>query len=295
MISALGLFAALASSCASSYEPAAPPPRDVVVSELLPTGAYAVTGGQVDMKYPISIEGFVDFGSLEDGEDCESSYTLRVPVELSGGAEPQVIEGVRTAGEPSWYRDVTDASTPGAWLDNADPSAPASSVFLFIPQIVADDSSHGIREGAGTGVLCSIPVMPRFMTVGEDGTLLFDQPRASATAMAALDRYGVMLVDAVGLTGSRRSEVLRTAADVGPPTFEGLLEGASIKMVETGEGFTLTLYKEDERPGRILVELRFVRTEDRPVERVQGATFFEKLAAEVRENPDAVEKHFPQG
>lgn len=230
--------------------------------------------GQVDMRYPISIEGYVDFRSREDGEDCESLYTLRVPAEISATEEPQVIETVRAAGEPSWHRDVSDPSAPGEWFDLGDPGRPVA-ITLFVPGILAGDMNYGIRLGAGTGELCSIPVMPRFTTVGAD-------------------LWGMTLADAAGLTGRLRNEALRTAAEVERPTFETLLEGTSIRIVETGEGFTMTLYKEDKRPGRVIVEMAFVRTESRPVERIRGVAFFEKLAAEVRENPAVVEECFPQ-
>ena len=300
----LGLSALLVSSCASEYEPASPPPRDLAVAALLPTGAYTVTGGQVDMPHPISIEGYVDFGTLEDGEDCESLYTLRIPAENSGTEEPQVIEAVRAEGGLSWHRDVSDPSAPGEWFDNGDPGRPIA-VTLFIPAILAGDVNYGMRLGAGTGELCSIPLMPRFMTVGGDGRLLFDQPRAAATYAAGSDLWGMMFVDAVGdavgLTDRLRNEALRTAAEVPAPTWSSVLEGASIKMIETEEGFTLTLYKEDESPGRVIVEMVFVRTERRPMAakdgvflESQGLTFLDRLALKAAADPAVVQEYFPE-
>ena len=282
------LMALFTASCASKREPADLPPRDSSVVDLLPAGTYTVTGGQVDMENPISLEGFVDFGTKPDGVDCESSYTLRVP-EGYDSEGPRTIESVRAAGEEAWYRDAADAGNPGEWLDNANPRVPYP-VFLFIPQIITGDGKPGILEGAGVGTLCSIPIMPRFMRVGEDGALLFDQPRVVAAHKAAADRWDEMFVDAVGLTGSVRDAVLANQDAVELPTFKSLLEGTSIKMVETGEGFTLTLYKENGQPGRILIELRFVRAADRDVPKVDGVTIFEEVAADIRANPDLVEE-----
>jgi hypothetical protein len=195
-VSLLGLFALQVSSCSSEYEPASPPPRNLDVAALLPAGAYTVTGGQVDMPNSISIEGYVDFGTLEDGEDCESLYTLRVPAESSGTGEQKVIEAVRAEGGLSRHRDVSAPSAPGEWFDHGDPGRPMT-VTLFIPAILAGDVNYGMRLGAGTGELCSIPMMPRFMTVGGDGRLLFDQPRATATYAPGNDLWGMMFVDAV--------------------------------------------------------------------------------------------------
>jgi hypothetical protein len=157
-----------------------------------------------------------------------------------------------------------------------------------------------VRYGAGTGELCSIPLLPRFMTVGGDGRLLFDQPRAHATYAAGLDLWELMFVDAVG-DAVGLTDRLRTAAEVPAPSFEGLMRGASIKMIKTEEGFTLTLYKEDERPGRILVEMVFVRTERRPMAakdvvflESQGLTFLERVALKAIDDPAVVQEYFPE-
>jgi hypothetical protein len=277
----IGLAALTLVGCSSTpyAAPEAPSP-DAAVAAMLPTGAYTVSG-QLTLKSGAAtkLEGFVDFGTAPDGAACEADSTI---TDIRADATQSPIREVRemhTAGGPTWFQDRSDPAAPGEWVDIADPAAPGV-LLLFVPAIIASDYSPGMLEGAGTGNLCSIGTMARFMTVDGD-QLVFDVDRTEAAVTAVRGRWVEQFVDALGLRGSRASTIATKLAEISTPTYGTLIRDTTIVIERIeDEGFTLTQIRE----GTPMVELRFTRAEDRVVETVGGLTYFERVAAKVEKD-----------
>jgi hypothetical protein len=276
----IALTVVLSTAAACSTEPWAPaalPPADPGVTALLPTGTYTFTGALTLDAGPITqAEGFVDFGTAADGADCESDYTL-TDVNAESTSPVKKVRGVRNAGRPSFYQDLTDESKPGEWMDIADPQT-GGVVLLFVPAIITSDFAAGPAPGAGNGNLCSIGAMPRFMRV-EDGTLIFDAERTATVVEATRGNWAASLVDALGLQGRKRNTIAERLTDVSVPTFEGLTRDTVVTISKNADGgFTLTQTKEAKQ----IVELTFTPSPDRAVDPIGAPTYFERIAEDVR-------------
>jgi hypothetical protein len=287
-----GLAALTLVGCSSApyAAPAAPAP-DAAVAELLPTGAYTVTGQLTVKTGPaVRLEGFVDFGTAPDGTACEADSTVTDIRDDAAQSPVREVREVRRAGGPSWFQNRTDPAAPGEWVDIADPAAPGV-VLLFVPAIIASEYSPGMLEGAGTGNLCSIGTMARFMTVDGD-RLVFDTERTEAAVAAVRGRWVEQFVDALGLRGSRGSRIARELEEVSTPSYATLIRDTTIVIERTADdGFTLTQL----RDGQPMVELRFAPAADRAVETVGGLTYFERIAEKVAKDgvDSALEEFVP--
>jgi hypothetical protein len=260
--------------------PEAPAP-DLTVAAMLPTGTYTVSGQLTLNEVPrVSIEGFVDFGTAPDGAACEADSTItdiRADAAIFGSAHE--VREVHTAGGLTWLQDRTDPTAPGKWVDSSDPAAPGVMLML-IPAIIASEMSSGMLKGAGTGNLCSIGTMARFMTLDGD-RLAFDVERTAAAREASKGRWVEQFVDALGLRGSRASTFATELSESAGSSYGVLIQDTTIVIERTeGDGFTLTQIRE----GTPMVELRFTRAEDRVVETVGGLTYFERVAAKVEKD-----------
>lgn len=254
--------------------PEAPAP-DLAVAELLPTGPYLVSGQFAnDGGAVLKIDGFVDFGAAPDGVDCESESTH---TNFSADATQSSRREVHTAGGPTWYQDRSNPAAPGEWYDIADPEAPIGMLLLFVPALIASQGGPGMFEGAGAGSLCSIGTMPRFMAVDGD-QLVFDAERTVAAVAASYGRWVKQFVDA-SYSRIVAGKVARELAEMGIPSYAEMTRNTTIVIERTADdGVTLTQIRE----GKPMLELRFTRTEDRAVKAIDGVTFFERLAADVK-------------
>lgn len=265
----------------TSWSPTPAPASNPEVEALLPKGAFTVRG---ERTFPASgngrasLEGFVDFGQAADGKDCEIDIVGTEMLE-SG---PRKVRTIREAGGPEWVAEVTEDAYPDAeaWRDLNDIDA-ASVMMLFVPAMVGGDWSPGIVEGAGTGVICAIGVMPRFMDV-VNGELVFDAERSAAAYAAMRDRWTAQLRIATGSTGSDYDEAfepLNVMSQTQPFAF--FTEGTQLRIEKTADGgFTLTQYRTD---GEITLIYVFTPAEDRAVSAPAGAvTFFERIAERVK-------------
>jgi hypothetical protein len=270
-------LAAVAACSTKPWEPAALPPADSAVTALLPTGTYTFTGGLTIDSGPVTqADGFVDFGTAADGADCESDYTL-TDVKADSSTSVQKVRGVRTAGRPSFYQDLTDESKPGEWMDIADPQT-GGIILLFVPAIITSDFSHGPADNAGNGNLCSIGVMPRFMSV-ENGTLIFDAERTATVVEATRGNWTASYLDALGLKGRKRNKIAEELNAITIPTFDTLTRDTVVEISKNADGgFTLTQTKED----KPIVELVFTPAPDRTVAPIDAPTYFERVAKDAR-------------
>ena len=275
-----GLIALVLVGCSNiPYTAPAAPAADAAVAEILPTGAYTVAGQFVLKGNPRArIEGFVDFGTSPDGIGCEADSTI---TDISADAKQsplRAVREVRAAGGTTWYQDLSDPTKPGEWVDIADPAAPIMPL-LFVPAIIASDFAPGMFEGAGAGILCSIGIMSRFMSV-EGEQLVFDTRRTGEAVAAVRGRWVEQFLDALGLRDSRAAAVATELTETPLPTYEALLRDTAIlvEYVEDG-GFLLTQIRE----GKPMVELRFTRAEDSVVPAVGSLTYFERIAVKVKE------------
>jgi len=265
----------------TSWTPTPAPASNPEVEALLPKGAFTVRG---ERTFPdngngrTSLEGFVDFGQATDGRDCEIDI---VGTEMSESG-PRKVRTVREAGGPEWVAEVTEDADPDAeaWRDLSDADA-MPITMLFVPALVGGDWTPGMIEGAGTGVICTIGVMPRFMDV-VNGELVFDAERSAAAYGAMRDRWTAQLRIATGSTGSDYDETLEPLDILGQlQPFASLTEGTKLRIEKTADGgFTLTQYRTD---GDTTLVYVFTPAEDRTVSAPTGAvTFFERLAERVK-------------
>jgi hypothetical protein len=286
----LPLLGACTSQGASSWVAPEPGVRDEAVAALLPQGAFTVSGGfYIGEELRTAIDGYVDFGVSVDGTDCVSDYTLTDERDIDDPSSS--VRGVRNAAGPVWYREVMGSvaedgtselsfSGNSPWLDGSDPSA-APLPLLFVPALVAADFSPGISEGAGVGTLCSIPVMPRFMSVDAD-RLVFDPDRVTAASTAGRARWVQKFVDATGLQEPKRTEAIETLLEMSITTWETSITGTSITITESADGVVEITQTKDGTNG--IVRLSFAPTQPRDVPAVVAKTFFDKVSEEIEAN-----------
>lgn len=270
----------LAACSNSAYPYTQAPEPDPAVAAMLPTGAYNVSGGLTLGEMVTNIEGFVDFGTAPDGTECEADSVLRQPYHPRG-FEYSWRE-ISTAGGQTWVQSREDSSgTTGEWLDSADPLGTMLPLLMFFPANIASEGGPGMFEGAGTGNLCSIGTMSRFMKV-EGDYLVFDYPRVQAVTDARYGQWVQKFVDALGLRGKDASELADTLLEDGSWGDYGIVINDKLITIEpiNNGGFTVTqLHK-----GRPVVELKFTPTTDRDVELVEALTYFERVTAKAKKD-----------
>ena len=277
----LTALAATAAACSTRvWEPAALPPADSSVLDILPKGSYTFTGGltlSAGVRV-IETEGFVDFGTADDGADCEADYTI-TDTKASATDLVKKVRVVRTSERPSFYQNVTDDSESGEWGDIADLSTPIIPL-LFIPAIIASDASHGPTEKAGNGDLCSIGVMPRFMTARDDGMLIFDIERTATVVEAARGTWAASFVDALALEGRERNETVEQLLETSIPSYETMIQETVVAVTKDDKGgFAITQIQR----GRPIVEFVFTLAPDRIITPIDAPTYFEGVAKDVQE------------
>ena len=294
---ALSVLTACATPTAPTWEAPEPGTRDKTVAALLPQGTFTVVGEWSKGEEPLtSLEGYVDFGSQPDGKDCSADYTLsdlKNPGVLKISDEetleiPSKVRVVHNAGGLSWHRDISkmssgtftgiaDAVDPVTWFDSSNPAAPALSL-MFIPAIIAGDWNPGISEGAGTGDLCSIPIIPRLMNF--DGErLVFDNVRANATALTGRARWAQMFIDAAGLEGVERIETIEKMVAETANNWDSLMEGHFVQIIKEANGVVEIMQRRE--GSEAYVRLRFTPTEPRIVEQIVAQTYFEEVRQEI--------------
>jgi hypothetical protein len=191
-----------------------------------------------------------------------------------------LVRVVRTSERPSFYQNVTDDAQPGEWGDIADPSTPGI-LLLFVPAIIASELSHGAADNAGNGDLCSIGVMPRFMTTRDDGVLVFDTERTATVVEASRGRWAASFIDAIALEGRKRDETIERLLDISIPSFELMIQDSVVTIVKDDKGgFVISQLKN----GQPMVEFVFTPAAERDITPIDAPTYFEKVAKDVQAN-----------
>lgn len=280
------LSVSLLSACSTERvnlrEPAAyvPGSIDIAVVDLLPQGAFTVTGVFNTTEGPsVAIDGYVKYGTDPDGTDCEADYTLtNVRADAATSTFTTKQRSVRSAGATSWYQDISDPAKPGEWLDHADPDS-LLIYFPFAPNVVTDGYGVGPVDGAGNGHLCAIPLMARIMKV-EDGQLTYDIKRADATAKARSDRWAERYVDAVGVTGHERTVAIDQLQELTVPSIENIMAITEIGVNKNADGsYEIT---QSQPSGFVSVRMLFTPTDSREIEEVSGTTYFANVTEDVK-------------
>jgi hypothetical protein len=265
------LLTLTACSMTSTWTPPAPPAADTSVTAALPTGAYQVQGElRIAGDTAAALVGYVEFGTADDGTQCQSEYSVAYLRD-----EPnRSVQSIRAIGGPTFYRDSTDPSAPGEWLDIADPAAQSAAAFLFIPAFIAGDFSAGILPGAGTGTLCSIPVIDRFMNL-EGNTLSFDVERTAATKASRTGLWVSKFLTAAGLEGDEYDETAKLLYELSFSESTSMTDDARVTLDTDANGVvTLTQFK----GGEPMVTLTLTPTTPRVVEAPGAPTYFERIA-----------------
>ena len=277
----LSLLTACGSSTTSSWITPEPGLRDEAVAALLPQGVYTVSGEWLKDEKPITtIEGHVSFGGGVDGSQCAAEYALTnvYPSDALGLKALDWVHVVTAPGGPTWQRGYFDPTGPGEWTDSSDLSA-AEIPFVFIPAIIGADWNPGVLEGAGTGVLCSIPVMPRFMS--QDGDrLVFDPDRTALALRAGRARWVEKSIDAAGITGRERDEVITKLVADTTPDYASMLIGVYITVTNNADGSIEMVQRGSE--GTSVVRILFKPTEEREMTTVTAQSYFDRIRAEVK-------------
>jgi hypothetical protein len=285
-ISSLSLLLLTACSTPNASTWVTPLPADIdkSVAALLPVGSFEVSGEyRTATGSKITIEGYVNYGSLADGKDCEADYTL-TNVTKNTEETPNIaslVHVIHPKNGPAWFRNESNPTQPGRWYDSSSPMAPMLTM-LFAPSIVASDFSPGILEGAGTGELCSIPVMPRFMNI-EGDKLIFDKVKTKAAVLAARARWAEKFIDATGLTGKDRDKYIKLLIELSLSDYSTLTKEMSITISKNEKDQIEIKQTSDDSEG-FMVVIRLTPTETRAVEPVNGTTYFDDVSKEVKES-----------
>lgn len=247
-------------------------------------GSFEVSGEyRTSTGSKITLEGYVSYGSLSDGKDCEADYTL-TNVTKNTEETPNIaslVHVIHPKNGPAWYRNESNPAQSGRWYDSSSPMAPMLTM-LFAPSIFASDFSPGILEGAGTGELCSIPLMPRFMNI-EGDNLIFDKVKTKAAVLAARARWAEKFIDATGLTGKDRDKYIKLLLEVSESDYSTLTKGMSITISKNINGQIEIKELREDTEG-FMVVIRLTPTETRTVEQVNEITYFDDVSKEVKES-----------
>lgn len=263
-----------------------PLPADIDknVTDILPVGSFEVSGEYgTPSGIKTTIKGYVNYGSLADGKDCEADYML-TNVTKNTEQTPSIASSVHVIhpkNGPAWFRNESNATIPGRWYDSSSPMAPMITM-LFAPSIVASDFSPGILEGAGTGELCSLPVIPRFMNLAGD-RLTFNEVKTKAAVLAARARWVEKFIDATGLTGSDRDKYINLLLELSLGSYSTLTKGMSITITKNDNGQIEIKQLREDTEGFMVVIL-LTPTETRRIEQVKGITYFDDVRKEVKES-----------
>lgn len=287
---------AVLAGCSSPppWQPPEPPAADSSVTRMLPTGSYTVTATArtvSDDHTFAELTGYVDFGTLADGADCSAEYEVTA---YPTGGDPYRVVSVRAAGGPTWFQELdADGRSAGPWRDQADPEG-GDGVFLFTPALVASALGLGyLTDQAGTGQLCSIKTIDRFMKVRGD-RLVYDDTRLTQAVDAANLNWLNDFVDAA-VTGQTTgvlaesgvsADLLNQPVDVikreTAPLFTGLgvgevVDGMSLSIRPGRDGSVIIV--QHDADNELVVTLTFTPVETRPVTAPAADTFFSRLAA----------------
>ena len=275
---------ACGSPAASTWVTPLPADIDKSITEILPVGSFEVSGEYIAPSgAKTTINGYVNYGSLADGKDCEADYILTNVTENTeqNSSIATLVHVIHPKNGPAWFRNESDANKPGRWYDSSSPMAPMITM-LFAPSIVASDFSPGILEGAGTGELCSLPVIPRFMNL-EGDRLTFNEVKTKAAVLAARARWVEKFIDATGLTGSEREKYIKLLLEVSLGDYSNLTKGISITITKKDNGQIEIKQLRDDTEG-FMVIIRLTPTETRSVEQINGVTYFDDVRKEVKES-----------
>ena len=275
---------ACGSPAASTWVTPLPADIDKNVTEILPVGSFEVSGEYIAPSgTKTTIKGYVNYGSLADGKDCEADYMLTNVTENTEQTPSiaTLVHVIHPKNGPAWFRNESDANKPGRWYDSSSPMAPMITM-LFAPSIVASDFSPGILEGAGTGELCSLPVIPRFMDL-EGDRLTFNEVKTKAAALAARARWVEKFIDATGLTGSEREKYIKLLLEISEADYSTLTKGMSLTINKNDNGQIEIKQLRDDTEG-FMVVIRLTPTETRGVEKVNGVNYFDDVRKEVKES-----------
>lgn len=285
-ISFLSIFTLTACGSPTESTWVTPLPADIDknVTEILPVGSFEVSGEYSTASgTKTTINGYVNYGSLADGKDCEANYML-TNVTKNTEQTPSLATSVHVIhpkNGPAWFRNESNATKPGRWYDSSSPMAPMLTM-LFAPSIVASDFSPGILEGAGTGELCSLPVIPRFMNI-EGDSLTFNEVKTKAAVFAARARWVEKFIDATGLTGSDRDKYIKLLLEISNGDYSKLTKGMSITITKNDNGQIEIKQLRDDTEG-FMVIIRLTPTEIRSVEQINGIIYFDDVKKEVKES-----------
>ena len=277
------LVTACGSPEASKWVAPLPGEIDEKVVEVLPIGSFAVSGEYVTATRTVTkIEGYVNYGALADGADCEADYMLTNVT--NGNAEDPTIANlvhvIHPKNGPAWYRNETNAAKPDKWHDSSSPMAPMITL-LFAPSIVASDFTPGVLEGAGTGELCIIPVIPRFMNL-EGDRLTFDKTKTKAAVLAGRSRWVEKFIDATSLTGSTRDKFIKLFIEVSKSDYSTLTKGMYLTI--TKNNGQIEIKQQRDGTEGFAVVIRLTPTEPRSVQKINDTIYFEDVKKELKES-----------
>ena len=275
---------ACGSPAASTWVTPLPADIDKNITEILPIGSFEVSGEYIAPSgSKTTINGYVNYGLLDDGKDCEADYMLTNVTENTEQTPniATLVHVIHPKNGPAWFRNESDSTKPGRWYDSSSPMAPMITM-LFAPSIVASDFSPGILEGAGTGELCSLPVIPRFMNL-EGDRLTFNEVKTKAAVLAARARWVEKFIDATGLTGSDREKYINLLIELSLGDYSNLTKGMSITITKKDNGQIEIKQLRDDTEG-FMVVIRLTPTETRGVDKVNGVIYFDDVRKEVKES-----------
>jgi hypothetical protein len=276
----LSLLSACATPEISKWVTPEPGSIDQNVLKLLPVGSYEVSGEfRKEGKTFTALKGYVNFGTEADGSDCEADYTLSNLNSNLDETLPSDVQTIHPLGGPAWYRDVTDKDKPGSWSDISNPGSERIP-WMFIPTIISDGLSAGVVEGAGTGEICSIPTIARFMKM-EGNTLIFDMVRTQSTVNASIALWVERFIDSTGLTGGERDKYIKIFTGITNPSYSNLIQGVSLTISQTKNGEIL-IRQLREANENFEVFILLTPTNARVVEQINEEDYFEKVKDEVK-------------
>ena len=292
-IALLVTVAAAVAACSQSDTRATVPtaqPLDARVTDLLPIGPHelTLTHTQASSAGSLSITatGYIELSESYDAtQDC--SFEIEVQYDFvdkfdNTNSSTTRYEFTKAPGSGGWHRVVQSTNLLyttgqdieiGTWVDSADPAAP--DVLLPHPLLMTDSGN--------TAIWCALRNADQVARLADPATGLLEWDAAGVVAMqnAGMEAWVEDLADAVGVSGSARSEFVRKWRTLTETTTPLAIGDAQHRLVRDANGYRWDVswaYAGVETADGSQFTMVFAPTEPRRIADVDAMTYFERVA-----------------
>jgi hypothetical protein len=248
---------------------------DETITGLLPLAPHDV---ELRMVAPngseLRVSGYLELGEAADGSECRAD--LRVVQDIKGDNASLTEITIRRDGPTTWHRlDNTTTELPvdvtNSWVDSIDFNA-VRPALIFAPLFVTDGMP--VTPGGGSGI-CTLRFLDQTAAIDpESGKVVYDMKRVGLYMNRAFEYFTEQFLRAGGAGDAEIADFVPQLVERGTPDYAEMITALAMKLKRDGDKISLSQVFDAEG---FELEATFVPTSARPVERVEGISFYERL------------------